>query len=166
MSQNNTIHATAVIYPNVIIEDNVYIGAYCIIGAPAESLKHWDGPGEFSVIIKSGTKITGHVTIDAGTHRDTIIGNNTFIMKGCHIGHDAVIHDNAILSPHVIIGGHSQVGEYTNMGMGSIVHQRVYVPSDCMVGMNSTITKSQDLIENGVYVGSPAKFLRWNNRRK
>lgn len=167
MQQNNTIHPTAVIYSNVIIEDNVYIGAYCIIGAPAESLAHWNEPENYNtVVIKSGARITGHVTIDAGTHRNTVIGKDTFIMKGCHIGHDAVIHNNAILSPHVIIGGHSEVGEYTNMGMGSIVHQRVSIPDDCMIGMNSTITKSTELSPNAVYVGSPAKFLRWNNRRK
>lgn len=166
MQQNNFIHETSVIYPNVIIEPDVYIGAFCIIGAPAESIRHWNNPGQQSVIIRSGAKIHGHVTIDAGTHRHTEIKSDTFIMKGCHIGHDAIIHSGVILSPHVVIGGHSEIGEYTNMGMASIVHQKVSIPSDCMIGMNTTITKSTKLESNGVYVGSPAKFIRWNNRRK
>lgn len=166
MKQNNFIHETSVIYPNVIIEPDVYIGAFCIIGAPAESIRHWNDPDQQSVIIRSGAKIHGHVTIDAGTHRHTEIKSNTFIMKGCHIGHDAIIHSGVILSPHVVIGGHSEIGEYTNMGMASIVHQKVSIPSDCMIGMNTTITKSTKLESNGVYVGSPAKFIRWNNRRK
>jgi len=33
------IHPTAIIGTNVIIEDNVYIGPYCIIGMPPE----WKG---------------------------------------------------------------------------------------------------------------------------
>lgn len=164
MQQNNFIHETSVIYPNVIIEPDVYIGAFCIIGAPAESIRHWNDPEQQSVIIRSGAKIHGHVTIDAGTHRHTEIKSDTFIMKGCHIGHDAIIHSGVILSPHVLIGGHCEIGENTNMGMGSIVHHRVNIPDDCMIGMNSTVTKTSELWSHGVYIGTPAVFLRWNER--
>ena len=85
-------------------------------------------------------------------------------MKGCHIGHDAIIELGATLSPHVVIGGHSEVGEFTNMGIASVVHQRVSVPSDCMIGMNATVTKKTELIDNGVYIGSPAKWIRQNRK--
>ena len=159
----NFIHKTAVIYPGVTLEDNVYIGAHCIIGAPAENKKTW---GEFGkgVLIKSGTIINGLVTIDEGAERKTVIGEGCFIMKGCHIGHDAIIGNGVTMSPHVLIGGHSEVAFHTNMGMGSIVHQRCYVPSGCMIGMNSTVTKKSELKDDGVYVGSPVRFLRWNKR--
>ena len=40
----NFIHPTAIIYEDVEIGDNNYIGAYCIIGAPPEHKKHWDNP--------------------------------------------------------------------------------------------------------------------------
>lgn len=158
------VHPTAVIYPNVEIGENVHIGAFCIIGAKAESKKYWNAPDEHGVIIMDNTTITGHVTIDAGTVRPTIIGKDCFIMKGVHIGHDAFICQNATLSPHVVIGGHSEIGQGANMGISSVVHQRVSVPSHCMIGMNATITKKSKLEPGGVYVGSPAKFIRWNER--
>lgn len=159
------IHPTAIIYPNVHVGDNVEIGAYCIIGAPAESKRFWNKEGK-GVIIKDNTIITGHCTIDAGTEKPTIIGSDCFIMKGVHIGHDATIEEGVTLSPHVVIGGHSVVGKATNMGIASVVHQRVNIPNDCMIGMNSTITKKTRMVENGVYVGSPAIFIRSNDRQK
>lgn len=160
----NNIHPTAIIYPNVTIGDNVYIGAYCIIGAPAESKKYWGKKGE-GVIIMDGAIINGHVTIDSGTELATYIGENCFIMKGVHIGHDAIINRGATLSPHVVIGGHSEIGINTNMGISSVVHQRVNIPNDCMIGMNTTVTRKTELKPNGVYIGSPAKWIRNNDRK-
>lgn len=162
MQQNNTIHPTAVIYSNVIIEDNVYIGAYCIIGAPAESLKHWDEPEEFSVIIRSGAKITGHVTIDAGTHRHTEIGKDSFIMKHSYIAHDCIIGKGVVLSAHTSLAGHVEVGESTNIGMGAMIHQWSVIPSGCMIGMGCVITKRTTMEKDSCYIGSPARFLRPN----
>ena len=157
------IHPTAVIYPNVKIGKDVYIGAYCIIGAPAESKAHWNEIGK-GVLIGDGAIINGHCTIDSGTEIPTRIGAKTFIMKGVHIGHDAYVQDGATLSPHVVIGGHSIVGENTNMGIASVVHQRVTIPSGCMIGMNSTITKKTVMEENNCYIGNPARWLRQNIR--
>lgn len=161
----NKIHPTAIIYPNVTIEDNVEIGPYCIIGAPPESIKYYSKPNDNGVLIKTGTIITGHVTIDSGTTKDTTIGKDNFIMKGVHIGHDCILGDNITIAPHVLIGGFVTIGDYTNFGMGAVVHQRLYIPSKCMIGMNSTITKTTEMFLNGVYAGSPAKFRRLNNRK-
>lgn len=155
------IHPTAIIYDNVEIGKNVYIGAYCIIGSPAEHKRYWNKPQK-KVIIGNNAVIHGHVTIDAGTERDTFIGADVWLMKGVHIGHDAEIMNGATLSPKVCIGGHSKVGQNTNMGMGAIVHQRVNIPEDCMIGMGAIITKSTYMDKNGVYIGNPAYFLRWN----
>jgi acyl-[acyl carrier protein]--UDP-N-acetylglucosamine O-acyltransferase len=158
------IHETAVIYPNVTIEEGVEIGPFCIIGAKAEHKAHWNEDLNFGVVIRKGAIITGHVTIDAGTHRPTEIGEGAFIMKGVYIGHDALIGQGATLSPHVVISGHCEIGYLTNMGISSVVHQFVKVPALCMIGMNATVTKKTQLIENGVYIGSPAKWIRENRK--
>ena len=46
------IHSTAVIYDNVEIGKNVYIGAYCVIGDQAENKSTWNQPKK-KVIIKN-----------------------------------------------------------------------------------------------------------------
>ena len=159
------IHPTALIHESVKIGNNVSIGAYCIIGFQAESLKHWGKPNNFSVVIGDNTVITGLCTIDAGTIRDTVIGSNNFIMKQTHIGHDVVTGDNVIISPHATIGGHCELGNNVNFGMNSVAHQRAVIPNNCMVGMGAVITKKTQMWENSVLVGSPAYFLKWNNQK-
>ena len=54
----NFIHPTAIIGDNVILGDNNYIGAYCIIGDQAEHKKYWLQP-KGKVIIGNGNMITG-----------------------------------------------------------------------------------------------------------
>lgn len=152
------IHETAVIYPNVIIGDNVEIGAYCIIGAPAENIATWGNECK-GVIIGDGTIITGHVTIDSGVESPTVIGSKNFIMKGVHIGHDAQTKDNVILSPHVIIGGYCKIGTNTNIGMGAVVRNRKEIPDNVRIGMSAVVTRSCELWGGGVFVGNPCVAL-------
>ena len=155
------IHNTAIIYPNVTLGNNVYIGAYCIIGSPAENKSTWLEGGK-GVIIGDNTVITGAATIDSGVDAPTTIGKNCFIMKQVHIGHDAFIMDGCILSPSVNIGGHACIGFDANLGMGVSVHQFCNIPKGCMIGMNSTVTKKSVLEPNNVYIGSPVRYLRSN----
>lgn len=159
----NNIHETAVIYPGVTIGHNVTIGAFCIIGAPAESKRH-EGEEGFGVVIGNNVTIHGHATIDAGSQRPTIIDDGAYIMKTVHIGHDAIIHKNVTISPHVVVGGFVEIHEETNIGMNATIHQRVTIPSKCMVGMSTVITKKTQLEPNTVLVGNPARTTRSNNK--
>ena len=159
----NDIHETAVIYPGVTIGHNVTIGAFCIIGAPAESKRH-EGEDGFGVVIGNNVTIHGHATIDAGAERPTIIDDGAYIMKTVHIGHDAIIHKNVTISPQAVIGGFVEIHEETNIGMNATIHQRVTIPSKCMVGMSAVITKKTPLEPNTVLVGNPARITRSNNK--
>lgn len=156
------IHETAIIYPNVIIEDDVYIGAYCIIGAPPE----WKGKESDSkgVYIGQGTRITGLVTIDSGGENVTYIGKDCYLMKHSHVGHDAILKNGVTLSCGAKVGGHSEIGENTNIGLNATIHQRVTVPEGCMIGMGAVVTKKTDLKRNCKYAGVPAKFIGYNDR--
>lgn len=157
------IHETAIIYPNVTIGKNVYIGPYCIIGSPAENKKTWLQEGK-GVIIGDNTVITKATIIDTGVDVQTTIGKDCFICAGVYIGHDSFVMDSVTISPNVNIGGYVSIGFGANLGMGVSVHQFSNVPKDCMIGMNSTITKKSKLKPNSVYVGSPVKYLRSNEK--
>jgi UDP-N-acetylglucosamine acyltransferase len=156
------IHETAIIYPNVIIEDNVYIGPYCVIGGEPD----WKGRENEckGVIIRSGTRLTGFVTIDSGAEGVTYIGQNCYIMKHTYIAHDVTLKDNVTISAGVSIGGLCTIGEGTNIGMNAAIHQKAKVPAGCMIGMGAVITKRTEMQTNCKYAGVPAKFIGYNDR--
>lgn len=156
----NTIMEGVIIRKGVQIGDNNYIGPYCIIGDPPEKVGLFDKPG--NVVIGSGNRFTKQVTIDAGTERPTVIKNNTIFLKNAHVGHDAFIRDGVTLSCNVCIGGFTEVGTHTNFGLGAVAHQRLIIPADCMIGMNSTITKKTVMERGRKYAGSPARDMGEN----
>jgi UDP-N-acetylglucosamine acyltransferase len=151
------------IHHECIIEKGVYIGPNCVIGFPAENLNTWPGdPGK--VIIRSGAIITGSVTIDSGTKGYTEIGPDCFIMKHCHIGHDAVLARQVRLSPGAKIGGFVAIHERCMLGMNSVINPRVTIPPYSMIGSGAIVLKTTQLIELGTYVGNPARFAGMNNK--
>lgn len=158
--KNPKIHPTAIIGDNVEIEEGVEIGAYCLIGLPPEHKGH---QGEDKgVLIKKGAKLTGLVTVDAGTINKTVIGENSYLMKHSHVGHDAILGEEVTLACGAKIGGHAVIGRCSNIGLNATVHQLKEVPVGVMVGMNSTVTKKQTLKEWTKYAGVPVKEIGSN----
>jgi UDP-N-acetylglucosamine acyltransferase len=156
-----TIHPTAVIGPNVEIEDDVYIGPHCIIGFPAE----WKGKEEYGigVVICSGARLTGLVTVDSGVERRTVIGRNCYLMKHSHVGHDAILQEGVTVSCGAKIGGHTFIGPHCNIGLNAVIHQKHVIAEGCMIGMGAVVPKSLSTGAYGVYVGNPAQFLKNNS---
>jgi len=154
------IHPTAIIYPNVVIEKDCYIGPYCIIGAPAE----WKGHEHESkgVRIGSGSRLTGMVTVDAGVTGTTLIGPGSYLMKHSHVGHDAIIGENVTISCGAKIGGHSVIGNDCNIGLNAVIHQKVTIPEGCMIGASAFIGKKTELKPHRKYAGVPAKDIGEN----
>lgn len=177
--KENYIHPTAIIDKDVELGSNNYIGpycyitgktkignnnrfeAYCSIGTPPEHRDHFTG-SPFGVIIGDNCTIREYVTINSGTVRDTILGNNITMLRGSHIGHDSIVEDKANLSCNVLIGGHSHLMEGVNMGLGSICHQFSVLGAYSMIGMGGIITKSSEIHPGEIYVGNPVKFLKEN----
>lgn len=151
------IHKTAVIHESVIIEDDVYIGPLCVIGFPPE----WKGKEDDNkgVIIRKGTRITGLVTIDGGAISATEIGENCYLMKHSHVGHDAILGEGVTLSCGAKIGGHCKIGDKTNIGLNAVIHQKVEVPEGCMIGASAFVGKKSILKPFHKYAGVPVKEL-------
>lgn len=157
------IHTSAMIGENVEIGEGTYIGPFCIIGYPAEHKGYWDKPVG-KVIIGKNCVITGHVTIDAGTEGITWIGDNCWLLKHSHVGHDAHILDDVTISCGAKIGGHATIGRGTNIGLNACIHQRLNVPYECMIGMNAAVTKKLEMKPQRKYAGVPAKDIGSNIR--
>jgi UDP-N-acetylglucosamine acyltransferase len=154
------IHPTAIIYPNVTLGKNVTIEAYAVIGSPAEHRDYFfDTSGK--VIIGDNCIIREYVTVNAGTHGPTVVGDNCTLLRGSHVGHDAILEDNVTLSCNAMIGGHARIMKYANIGLGATVKQRLVVGPGVMLGMNAAAT--MNLLPFVTYVGVPAKPLKQNN---
>jgi UDP-N-acetylglucosamine acyltransferase len=176
----NYIHPTAIIGDNVILGDNNYIGAYCIIGDPAEHKKYWQYEEQIKdygtlkiiqkgqikrgkILIGNNNVITGLVTIDAGTEQITYIADNCFIMKHAHIGHDCKINDNVTISCGAKIGGHSIIDKNSNIGLNAVLHQFSYIKEGCMIGASAFFKGESEPFTK--YAGVPAKSIGKNTPR-
>ena len=178
--KSNFIHPTAIVGEDVVLGFNNYIGAYCVItgntkigdnnrfeafcsiGSEPEHKAYFGKPNK-GLIIGDDNIIREYVTINAGCERPTLIQNNVVMLRGSHIGHDSIIEDNCTISCNVLVGGHSIVGERANLGLGAILHQYSIIGNHSMLGMGTIVTKKSLIEPFTTYIGSPAKYLCWNN---
>ena len=164
------IHPTAVIYDGVEIGDNCYIGAYSIIGAPAEYPQQDMKQQFFGVTIGNNCQLHGHNTVDAGQAYlplrhlcfPTKIADGVTMMKGAHIGHNCNIHSDVTLSCGVKVGGFSTVREKSILGLNATIHQKSDVAFGSMLGAGSFF-KGVSSNALKVWVGSPAKPVKDNS---
>ena len=156
----NNIHPTALLGPNVVLGDNCYIGPYCLIGMPAEWKGHENE--DKGVYIGDNVRITGLVTIDSGVNNPTYIGDDCYLMKHSHVGHDAHIWNDVTISCGAKIGGYTEIEQSCNIGLNASIHQKLIIPEGCMIGMGAVVTKRTEMQPYSKYVGNPAKFLSEN----
>ena len=159
--ESAAIGAFSVIGPRVVIGADTYVGTHCVLGGPPEHREHWHS-WNYGVQIGDRCYISNHVTIDAGTAHDTIVDHDCIILRHAHCGHDSVIGYGTVLSCNVLVGGHTIVMPYANLGLGSIVHQNHLVGAGAMLGMGCVVPKSVDIVPGNIYVGNPAKLLKPN----
>ena len=166
MGKETIIHPTAIIYPNVKIGNGVYIGAYCIIGAPPEYPQRHPSEPHGGVVIGDGSILHGHITVDAATNEGsyTIIGENCTLMKGSHCGHDVALQGNVVLSCGAKIGGYSFIGLNSTIGLNATVHQMSVIKQGTMIGASAFFKGQSDGF--GMYVGVPARKIGDNVRLK
>ena len=154
------IHPTAILMGWVDIHEGVEIGPYCVIGANPER-NGWENE-EGCVEIFDYAQLKGFNTVDAGSENQTFIGKRTKLLKHAHVGHDADIWNDVVLSCGSRIGGHAIIHNHCNIGLNASVHQWKEVPKGVMLGMNSCITKKTRLEEYAIYAGVPAKYIGEN----
>tara|TARA_Y100001958_G_C21197147_1_gene524340 strand:+ start:361 stop:1089 length:729 start_codon:yes stop_codon:yes gene_type:complete len=111
IGKNCEIANTARISENVIIEDNVKISDYCIIGLDNNN------DNKQKLLIKKNTKINSHSTIYNGSE----IGENNII------GHNVLIREKSIFGKNVQIGSYSDIEGYCTIEDYSKLHSCVHV---------------------------------------
>ncbi len=169
--KNVFVHPTAIVYPNVILHDNVYVGPYCIIGEPTASFYNERDNhcfknteiGENSIlrsntIIYEGSNIGKnfqcghHVTI----REDSIIGHNCSVGTLSDIQGKVKIGDFVRMHSNVHIGQLTEIDDYAWIFPYVVTTNDMYPPMDklkgCKIGKYAIVTTGSILLP-GVVIG-------------
>ncbi len=156
------------IYPNVYIHDGVQIGdnveiqAGAIIGTSGFGIsRDEDGtiqpfPHIGTVIIGDNVRIGANTCIDRGSLNDTVIGSGTYIDNLVHIGHNARLGEDSIITAHAMIGA-------IITGKRVFVHPNATVPSTRQLGEEAQVGAGAvlmaDVPDRQIWIGNPAEEI-------
>lgn len=86
------------------------------------------------------------------------IGRGAIVNTNSTIEHDVVLADWVHVAPGATICGDVTVGRFSMIGAGATVIEGIEIAAGCIVGAGATVV--QDLMEPGIYAGSPARRIR------
>jgi len=159
IGENVEVGAFSYITDRVVIEDNVKIGPHVILGTPAQVSDGKDHGRD--LVIKSGTVIREMASVNTPMgDKDSVIGENCFLMANAHISHDMTIGDSTILGIGLVIAGYLECGKHTYFGINSSVHQYAKIGDYSLIGAGSFFKGKSP--RGLIWVGSPAKPIKIN----
>lgn len=129
------IGAHAILENRVVIGAGTKIGHGTILGGNPQALGFDQLRRDTGVRIGKNNTIREHVTINRATQEnsDTVVGDDNFLMTGCHLAHDCRIGNGAILANTVLMAGHVEVDDCAFLGGGSVFHQFIRIGKLAMV---------------------------------
>ena len=104
------------ILDNVIIEDDVTIGDYCLIGFS-------NNTNSKKLVIKKGTKINSH----------SIIYENSSIGENSLIGHRVLVREKTTIENNVQIGSYSDIEGFCKISSYAKLHSNVHIGQHSLV---------------------------------
>ncbi len=163
-----TIGSGCIIEPHVVISGPTVIGKnnhffqFGSIGSQPQD-KKFVITDNTTLVIGDNNVFRENVTISRGTikdRRETLIGDNNWIMIGVHIAHDCVIGDNCIFANAAALAGHVTVGDWSILGGYTLVHQFCRLGEHSFCGMGSVV--SQDVPDFVMVSGNFASPIKPN----
>lgn len=104
--------------------------------------------------VGKGTVIFQNVSVTANVK----IGNQVIILPNSVISHDCIIGDYTCITGGVVISSWVTIGKSCYLGTNSSIIGNITIEDYSLIGMGSVVLN--DIKENSVVVGNPAKFLR------
>ena len=136
--------------PWSIIEEGVKVGDGCVISPRAQLCRgsvlgkncqvHMNAvvgylPQDFSyrgeplsTILGDNVTLRENATIHGSVgEKPTRIGDNCYLMVGCHVAHNCQLGKNVLLANGALLAGHVTVGDFANISGNVVVHQFVRI---------------------------------------
>jgi sugar O-acyltransferase (sialic acid O-acetyltransferase NeuD family) len=117
-----------------------------------------------NAVVSPNAKIGKGVLIECGclVTPNPTIGDNVVVNTGSQVNHDNIIENHVYIASGVILSGSVTIKENSLIDDGVIVALGRKVGKNCIIGAGSVVTK--DTLENCIYYGNPAKFVRNNDK--
>jgi len=162
------ISDTAILTGPLTIGDCVYIGAYAVIGAPAQHRGSYPCSLDSKhraegVTIGDGACVREFVQVHQGIMRPTIVGGDSLLMAGAHIAHDSQLGGGVTMGSFSILGGFTIIDDEATFGQGVVTHPWIIIGERAMVGLNSSVVKDVDPFAK--VAGSPSRLLGSNTTK-
>jgi UDP-N-acetylglucosamine acyltransferase len=144
LGSGNEIGPYTTIYGPTHIGDNNIIAPHVVIGTPGQDTRNprYDS-SQCLIRIGNDNIIREFTGIQKPCYRDvTEIHNRVYLMQGVHVPHDAVIHDDVVITPHVALGGISILLPGVNIALGCTVHQYSVLGHYAIAGMGAAVMKN------------------------
>lgn len=160
IGNNVTIDAFAVIYADVVIGDDTWIGPNATLFDGARIGKGCKVfPGAVISAIPQDLKFKGEVTTaeigDYSTIREcvtvnrgtvdknkTVIGSHCLLMAYAHVAHDCVIGNNVILANSVNLAGHVTIDDYAILEGMVAVAQFLHIGAHSFIAGGTLVRKN------------------------
>lgn len=168
LGENVTIDSHAVIDGVTSIGSDTRIYPFVSIGLAPQDLKFKGEPTRTE--IGQNNQIREFVTIHRGTEGGggvTRIGDNNLLMAQAHVAHDCQVGNDIIMANAATLAGHVEVGDKSNIGAYSGVHQFCRIGREAFIGGYSVIVK--DALPFAISQGNHARCFGLNKiglRRK
>lgn len=140
---NKILPYTIILGPTKIGNNNI-IGPNVVIGSPGQDTRNprYDSSNCY-IEVGDRNIIREFTAIQKPCYRDiTKIGNGVFLMQSVHIPHDAILHDDVVITPMCVLAGITTILKGANIGMGATIHQYSVVGHYTLVAMGSALTKN------------------------
>lgn len=127
------------------------------LNIPESSLATFIHPTAYvapNVDLAPGVVIMPNVNISP----DVKIGRCSLIMAGATIGHNSKIGDYCHLAAQSCISSFVKISAGVHIGLNATVREGIHIREFSALGMGSVLV--EDIPENEIWAGNPAKFLR------
>lgn len=142
----------AVIYPNTVIKKGAEICEYCVIGRPPKS------PGCISrkLSVNLGNTVIGeNAIVNPGcvVYAGVIVGHNSLLGDNCSIREECVVGDYCLISRNVtinyntIIGNRTKILDNTHITGNAVIEEDVFIST--LVAMTNDNTMGREKYSEG-----------------
>ena len=129
------IDPSAFVHPEAVIIGGVEIGAGCYVGAGAVLRGDWG-----DIVVGEGSNVQENCVVHVKTDEIVTLGPSS------HVGHGAILHG-------------CELGFHVLVGMGAILHDRVSVGDEAIIGSGSVLPEGMKVPPGKLVVGIPARIV-------